>query len=507
VTKDTFYITTPIYYVNAIPHVGSAYTTIVADVIARWHRLHGEKVYFLTGVDEHGAKQQKSAEEAGVDTQTYVDSMAPHFRELWQALNISNDDFIRTTEERHKRAVVPFIEQLQANDDVYTARYEGWYCVRCEEFKTDTDVVDGNCSIHGTPVEWLAEDNHFFRLSKYTDRLIELYETNPSFLQPKRAYNEMYALLKQGLIDTPISRRIKWGIPFPGDPEQVVYVWVEALTNYITAIGYERDAATFERIWPADLHLMAKEIVRFHAVIWPAMLMSLDLPLPKHVFAHGWLLAGGEKISKSGRGITDLAPRELIASYGVDAYRYHFTRGIKFGGDDASFTLEDMHARYTADLVNGLGNLASRTLAMIERYFGGVVPNEPTGAAPEVDLLAEAERADPIAMDHMQSFEVTQAFDAIWEVVRRANQYLVEREPWKLAKDESQMPLVGSVLATTAHVLAHLAALLSPVMPDATRELWSRLGYEGAPALNPESPAGHTIRVGDALFPRLEAPA
>ena len=503
-TKDTFYITTPIYYVNAIPHVGSAYTTIVADVIARWHRLHGEKVFFLTGVDEHGAKQQKSAEEAGVDTQTYVDSMAPHFRELWQALNISNDDFIRTTEDRHKRAVGPFLEQLQRNDDVYTGRYEGWYCVRCEEFKTDNDVVDGNCSIHGTPVEWLAEDNHFFRLSKYTDRLIELYESNPSFLQPKRAYNEMYALLKQGLIDTPISRRIKWGIPFPGDPEQVVYVWVEALTNYITALGYP-NGELFDACWPADVHLMAKEIVRFHAVIWPAMLMSLNLPLPKHVFAHGWLLAGGEKISKSGRGITDLQPRELIATYGVDAYRYHFTHGIKFGGDDASFSLEDMHARYTADLVNGLGNLASRTLAMVDRYFDGVVPDSNAGGEPEAALLAAAENADPAAAKRMEAFEVTQAFDEIWEVVRRANQYLVEREPWKLAKDESQLPLVGAVLATTAHVLAHLAALLSPVMPGAMQELWSRLGYDGAPSVEPSSPVGHTVRIGDPLFPRLEA--
>ncbi len=506
-SKDTFYITTPIYYVNAIPHVGSAYTTIVADVIARWHRLHGEKVHFLTGVDEHGAKQLKSAEEEGVDPQTFVDSMAPHFRELWQALLISNDDFIRTTDERHKRGVAPFIEALRSNDDVYTGRYEGWYCVRCEEFKTDTDVVDGNCAVHGSPVEWLAEDNHFFRLSKYTDRLIELYEKQPDFLQPKRAYNEMYSLLKQGLIDTPMSRRIKWGIPFPGDPDQVVYVWVEALTNYITAIGYDSDAAMFERIWPADLHLMAKEIVRFHAVIWPAMLMSVGLPLPKHVYAHGWLLAGGEKISKSGRGITDIAPRELIATYGVDAYRYHFVRGIKFGGDDASFTLEDMHARYTADLVNGLGNLASRTIAMIDRYFGGTVPSSDGGGDPERDLLAAAEAADDEASRRIDAFELTQGFDSIWEVVRRANQYLVEREPWKLAKDESQLPLVGSVLQATAHVLAHLAALLSPVMPVAMQELWSRLGYDGAPALHPPSPSGQTVRAGDPLFPRLDPPA
>jgi methionyl-tRNA synthetase len=503
--KDTYYLTTPIYYASSPPHVGSAYTTVIADVIARWHRLHGRRVRFLTGTDEHGARQLKAAEDAGMTPQEYVDSVASRYEELWRTLLISNDDFIRTTDDRHKNGVRPFIERLIESGDIYTARYEGWYCVRCEEFKTETDVVDGNCAIHGTPVEWLAEDNHFFRLSKYNDALIDLYERDPDFLRPKRAYNEMYALLKQGLIDLPVSRRINWGIPFPEDPEQVVYVWVEALLNYVTAIGYPLDEATFGRLWPADVHLMAKEIVRFHAVIWPAMLISAGLPLPKHVFAHGWLLAGGEKISKSGRGITQIAPAELVDTYGVDAYRFHFTYGVKFGGDDANFSLEDMEARYNADLANDLGNLASRTIAMIERYFDGAVPASEATHQLELELLRSAEEADGRADARIGVFEVTEAVDAIWEIVRRTNKYLVEREPWKLARDPEQMPLVASVLATTAHVLAHVAALLSPVMPLAMTELWSRLGYEGDPRLEPSAPAGNRVRVGDPLFPRLES--
>jgi methionyl-tRNA synthetase len=504
--KDTFYITTPIYYVNAEPHVGSAYTTIIADVIARWNRLHGRKVFLLTGVDEHGAKQEKEAEEAGLSPQEFVDGMAPRWKALWEALNISNDDFIRTTEERHKKNVVPFIEQLRTNDDIYVDLYDGWYCVRCEEFKTDTELDDGKCKIHGTPVERLTEENYFFRLSKYNDALIELYESNPDFLRPQAVYNEMYSLLKQGLRDQAMSRKtVKWGIPFPGDDSQVIYVWVEALLNYITAIGYPDDADRLEQIWPADVHLMAKEIVRFHAVIWPAMLMSVGMPLPKRVFAHGWLLAGGEKISKSGKGIADLSPYELISTYGVDGYRFHFVRGISFGGD-ANFSLEDMHARYNAELANDLGNLASRTLNMIERYCGGVVPAPAVVELPEQGLLDIAAKAGLTADALIADLKVTEAFNEIWEIVRHANRYLVEREPWKLSKDDANAPLVAGVLHTTATALATVTALLSPVMPASMAELWSRLGYEGEPRIDAPSPEGNRIHVGESLFPRLDQP-
>jgi methionyl-tRNA synthetase len=502
--KDTYYLTTPIYYVNAAPHVGSAYTTVIADVIARWQRLHGRRTHFLTGVDEHGAKQVKAAEEAGMTPQEYVDSMAPQFVKLWKALDISNDDFIRTTEERHKRAVVPFMEKLREADDIYVAPYEGWYCVRCEEFKTDDELVDGCCAIHGTPVEMLREDNYYFRLSKYNDALLELYETNADFLRPQRAYNEMYSLLRSGLLDQPISRpTVKWGIPVPWDPEHVIYIWIEALANYITAIGYGSDPERFERIWPADVHLMGKEIVRHHAVVWPAMLMSAGLPLPKRVFAHGHLLAGGEKISKSGRGVTDISPYELIETYGVDGYRFHFVRSVSFG-EDGNFSLEEMQARYNAELANDLGNLASRTIAMIERYCEGVIPGAEVSEGPEHALRDRIVSAAANADELMNDLRVTEAIAAVWEIVRHANRYLVEREPWKLARDDANRALVAGVLSVTAETLTALAALLSPVIPNAAAELWSRLGFEGAPVLDSRSPAGNRVRPGDALFPRLE---
>lgn len=500
----TFYITTPIYYVNAEPHVGSAYTTVIADVIARWHRLHGRDVHFLTGVDEHGAKQEQAAAEAGMEPQEFVDSMAPRWVALWDALNISNDDFIRTTEERHKINVVPFMERLRDNDDIYLGTYEGWYCTRCEEFKTETEIVDGDCPVHGSPVERLEEDNYFFRLSKYNEDLIRLYESDPDFLRPKGVYNEMYSLLKQGLTDIPCSRpTVKWGVPFPWDPDQVIYVWVEALLNYITAIGYPGDTDRFERTWPADVHLMAKEIVRFHAVIWPAMLMSVGMPLPKRVFAHGWLMAAGEKISKSGKGITELSPYELIETYGVDGYRYHFVRGIQFGGD-ANFSLEDMAARHNAELANDLGNLASRTLNMIERYCGGVVPDVVLDEALEEALAITVSGADTEAAELIDDLKVTDAIARIWEIVRHANRYLVEREPWKLAKDDANEQTVAGVLNATATALGTVTTLLYPVMPASMQELWSRLGYDGEPRLDAPSPAGNRVRVGESLFPRLE---
>jgi methionyl-tRNA synthetase len=397
------------------------------------------------------------------------------------------------------------MEQLRENDDIYLGTYEGWYCVRCEEFKTDSEIVDGNCPIHGSPVERLQEENYFFRLSKYNEALIKLYESNPAFLRPKGVYNEMYSLLKQGLIDLPVSRpTVKWGVPFPWDREQVIYVWVEALLNYITAIGYPDDMERFEHIWPADVHLMAKEIVRFHAVIWPAMLMSVGMPLPSQVFAHGWLMAGGEKISKSGKGITDISPYELIETYGVDGYRFHFVRATTFGGD-GNFSLEDMQARYNAELANDLGNLASRTLNMLERYCGGVIPAAEADDAPEQGLAATVDGADAEADALIADLKVTEAVARVWEIVRHANRYLVEREPWKLAKDDANAELVGGVLHATARALAKATVLLSPVMPSSMAELWSRLGYEGEPALDAPDPAGQRVRVGEALFPRLES--
>ena len=504
--KDTFYITTPIYYVNDLPHLGHAYSTVMADVIARWHRLHGRRVFFLTGTDEHGDKNAREAEAQGKSPEEYVDGIVPRWKELWKRLEISNDDYIRTTEERHKRQVIPFVKRLEEAGDIYLGEYEGWYCVKCEEFKSDDELIDGNCREHPTwQVERLKEDNYFFRLSKYNDALIKLYDERPVFLRPQRAYNEMYALLKQGLQDQPITRpSVKWGVQSPWDPTHVIYIWIEALQNYITAIGFTEDHDRFAQIWPADVHLMGKEIVRHHAVVWPAMLMSAGLELPKRVFAHGHLLAGGERISKSGRRIIDISPYELIDKYGVDAYRFHFVRSVSFG-EDGNFSYEEVHARYNAELANDFGNLASRTIAMVERYFDGVVPALEVSEPPEEALRATVAGAGPSADGLVDDLKITEAVAEIWEIVRHANRYLVEREPWKLARDETNLLLVGSVLYVAVEALGALSALLAPVMPLTSAELWARLGYEGEPRLDVPPPAGNRVRSGDALFQRLEA--
>ncbi len=504
--KDTFYITTPIYYPSDVPHIGSAYPTLVCDFIARWHRLHGRKAYFLTGTDEHGGGVVPAAGEHQMGPQEWVDHIVPRWQELWARLEISNDDFIRTSEQRHKDGVVPFMDALKEAGDVYLGTYEGWYCDRCEEFKGDDELIDGNCPIHSRPVSRLQEENYFFKLSAYNDRLLRLYEEQPDFLQPKRAYNEMYSLLKQGLRDQPITRTsLSWGIRSPWKDGHIIYVWIEALQNYITALGFP-DGELFRTCWPADAHIIGKEIVRHHAVVWPAMLMSVGLPLPKRVFAHGWLLAGGEKISKSGKKINDISPDELVGQFGLDAYRYHFVRYGSWS-DDGNFSIEDMHSRYTAELANDLGNLASRTIAMIDRYFEGVVPGAEVSEKPEDELRSAVAAADPTADALMSDLRVPDAIAAVWELVRHANRYLVEREPWKLARDESNRALVAGVLHVAAEVLTALAGLLSPVMPSVTRELWSRLGYEGEPRLDPPPPAGNRVRVGEALFPRIEADA
>jgi methionyl-tRNA synthetase len=505
-SDETFYITTPIYYVNDLPHLGHAYSTVIADVIARWHRLHGREAFLLTGTDEHGDKNARQAEAEAKTPQGYVDGIVPRWQELWKRLEISNDDFIRTTEERHKRQVVPFVKRLEDAGDIYLDTYEGWYCVKCEEFKSDDEVIDGNCREHPqTPVERVKEDNYFFRLSKYNDALLDLYTNDPGFLRPQRAYNEMLSLLRQGLQDQPITRpSVKWGVLSPWDPDHVIYIWIEALQNYITAIGFADDPERFASIWPADVHLIGKEIVRHHAIVWPALLMSAGVALPKHVFAHGHLLAGGERISKSGRKIIDISPYELIDIYGVDGYRFHFVRSVSFG-DDGNFSLEEMQARYNAELANDLGNLASRTTVMIDRYFDGVVPDAEVSEAPEEALRKTVSSAGPAADDLMKELKVTEAVAEVWEIVRHANRYLVEREPWKLARDEENRPLVAGVLHVATEALAALASLLSPVMPVAMRELWARLGYEGEPPSKAPSPAGNRVRSGDSLFPRLEA--
>jgi methionyl-tRNA synthetase len=509
--KDTFYITTPIYYPNDVPHIGHAYTSVAADFIARYHRLRGDKVFLLTGTDEHGLNLQRAAERAGKDPRTWVDDMEPRWREVWARLDIAYDDYIRTTEPRHESAVVKLLQTVHDNgrDDIYLGTYEGLYCVSCELYYTEGELRAGNCPIHGRPVERMSEENYFFRLSAYADGLLEHYERNPRAVQPEVRRNEALSLIKGGLQDFSISRTsFDWGIPLPWDPRHVCYVWFDALTNYITAAGYGSDPDKFARTWPADVHLIGKDILRQHAIYWPAMLMAAGVDPPRQVWAHGHLLVGGEKMSKT--KLTGIHPFLLTDRFGGDAYRYYFVREVQFG-QDGNFSWESMVDRYHADLANGLGNLASRVLAMLGSYFDGQVPDpsEP-GAEENLPALAEdvRERCDRLMLD----LALTPALAVVWELVSRANQYLVEKAPWQLAKDEGRRQELASVLYAALETLRILAVLISPIMPGAASRLWEQLGIDDsleaqrlpeAAAWGRLEPGTKTIR-GPSLFPRVE---
>ncbi len=471
-----FYITTPIYYPNGVPHIGHGYTSVAADFIARYHRLRGDDVMFLTGTDEHGQNIQRVAKEAGQDPQAFVDEMEPRWREVWAGLDISFDDYIRTTEDRHTAAVTKLLQAVYDNgrDDIYKGSYEGLYCVSCEAYYTEDELVDGMCPIHGRPVERMSEENYFFRLSAYAERLLQHYTRTPSAVEPEVRRNEVLSLIRGGLRDFSISRtNFDWGIPIPWDPKHVTYVWFDALTNYITAAGYGTDEEKFATYWPA-LHLIGKDILRFHAVYWPAMLMAAGVEPPRQVFAHGFLTVGGKKMSKT--NATGIHPFQLIDLVGVDAYRYFFMREIQFG-QDGSFSQEALEERYTADLANGLGNLASRVLAMLASNFDGAVPdaNRPreAGRLPALvdDVVARYDEA-------MERKALTQALGAVWDVVGEANRYLVDRAPWALAKDPSRRGEMEAVLYASAEALRILAVLTLPIMPEAAAKLWSQLGME-----------------------------
>jgi len=506
-----FYITTPIYYPNGVPHIGHGYTSVAADFIARYHRLRGDDVMFLTGTDEHGQNIQRVAKEAGQDPQAFVDEMEPRWREVWAGLDISFDDYIRTTEDRHTAAVTKLLQAVYDNgrDDIYKGSYEGLYCVSCEAYYTEDELVDGMCPIHGRPVERMSEENYFFRLSAYAERLLQHYTRTPSAVEPEVRRNEVLSLIRGGLRDFSISRtNFDWGIPIPWDPKHVTYVWFDALTNYITAAGYGTDEEKFATYWPA-LHLIGKDILRFHAVYWPAMLMAAGVEPPRQVFAHGFLTVGGKKMSKT--NTTGIHPFQLIDLVGVDAYRYFFMREIKFG-QDGSFSQEALEERYTADLANGLGNLASRVLAMLASNFDGAVPdaNRPreAGRLPALvdDVVARYDEA-------MERKALTQALGAVWDVVGEANRYLVDRAPWALAKDPSRRGEMEAVLYASAEALRILAVLTLPIMPEAAAKLWSQLGMEdplevqrlpGSARWGGLKPGTQTRR-GESLFPRLEA--
>ncbi|MBI1377271.1 MAG: methionine--tRNA ligase [Frankiales bacterium] len=525
-----FYVTTPIYYVNDAPHIGHAYTTTAGDVLTRWHRQRGERVWYLTGVDEHGTKVQRAADAAGVTPQEWVDRLV---EEAWlpvlRTVDAANDDFIRTTSDRHRVRVQRFWEHVREAGYVYSAPYEGPYCVACEEFKLPGDLVDGTgehegvkvCAIHGRPVEQLRENNWFFRLSAFQDLLLEHYQAHPEAVQPQSAYNEVVSFIKQGLTDISMSRSsVSWGIPLPWDEDQVVYVWFDALLNYATAVGYGDEAGTpgalqFLSTWPADVHLVGKDILRFHAVYWPAMLLAAGLPLPRQVFAHGWLLVGGEKMSKT--KLTGIAPSQIVDHFGSDAFRYYFLRSIQFGSD-GSFSWEDMSARYTSELANGLGNLASRAAAMVGRYFDGSLPAPGEYAEPELALQRHLEGTVAAADEAMLRLDFSTGIGAVKSFVDAVNLYVTEQEPWVLAKDPAHAGRLATVLYTVCECLRAVAVLHHAVMPLATESLWEQLGArEGLGALGEQLvtdaarwgqlPVGSTVTKGAALFPRLEEPA
>jgi methionyl-tRNA synthetase len=508
--KDTFYITTPIYYVNDVPHIGHAYTTVACDVVARYRRLRGDRVFFLTGTDEHGQTNLRAAQQRGLQPQEWVDQIVPQWKEVWERLQISYDDFIRTTEQRHQRSVQDFVQRLYDAGDVYPGTYEGLYCISCEEFKTESEILEGQlCVIHKRPLERVQEQNYFFRLSAYQDRLLRLYEEYPQFVRPETRMNEVVAFVKGGLQDFSMSRTsFAWGVPVPWDSKHVVYVWVDALFNYVTATGFGADEQRFRSIWPADVHMMSKDILRFHAVFWPAMLMSAGLPVPRGVFVHGFLLVGGEKMSKT--RLTGIHPFQLTDHFGVDAYRYYFLREVRFG-QDGSFSWESMLARYNAELANGLGNLASRVLAMVGSYFDGVVP-EPSTRTPSGRLGALAADLAKRFDAHVLALELTDGVGAIDQFVREANRYLVEAAPWKLAKDEARRGELADTLYESLEALRLIALLMSPVMPEASASLWEQLGVGERLDQQrlPDSaewgrlePGTKTAR-GQALFPRLD---
>ncbi len=522
-----FYATTPIYYVNDAPHIGHAYATTAGDVLTRWHRQRGERVWFLTGVDEHGTKVQRAAEAGGVTPQQWVDRLvADSWLPVLSTVDAANDDFIRTTEARHGERVQRFWEVVRDNGFVYSSMYEGPYCVGCEEFKLPGDLIDGLgdfdgqqvCPVHGRPVEQLQEQNWFFRLSAFQDRLIAHFEANPDFVQPRSAYNEALTFIKQGLSDISMSRSsVSWGIPLPWDEKHVIYVWFDALLNYATAVGFgadpeSEDGRRFAECWPPDVNLVGKDILRFHAVYWPAMLMAAELELPRKVFAHGWLLVGGEKMSKS--KLTGISPEQVIDHFGSDAFRYYFLRAIQFG-QDGSFSWEDMSARYTSELANGLGNLASRATAMVGKYREGVLPEAHDFAEPEQVIIEALAAAAATADEAMGELDFSTGIVAVKEFVDRVNGYVTDQAPWVLAKDEADRERLDVVLYTICESLRAIAVLYNPLMPKAMSSLWQQLGADlalgpiveqrvGDAARWGQLPPGTVVTKGEGLFPRLE---
>jgi methionyl-tRNA synthetase len=500
-----YYVTTPIYYVNGEPHLGHAYTTIAADVLARHMRQRGEDVFFLTGTDEHGEPVTQAAEALGITPRELGDRNAVRFKDLAARLDATNDFFIRTTDPEHGAVVEEVVQRIHDNGHVYEGTYEGWYCPRCADFKTDAELVDGNrCPIHLIELEKEKEDNWFFRLSSFQEPLERLYAERPDFVVPQERYNEALSFINGGLKDLSLSRaRLKWGVPVPWDPSQVIYVWIDALLNYYSALSYAREGRDLtDRFWPATVHLIGKDILKFHAVIWPAMLMAADLGVPRRVAIHGFLLMGEHKMSKSLGNVID--PFHVTELYGADALRYYVLREVRFG-QDGEVSPAGFETRYTTELANEYGNLASRTLAMIARYRDGVVPE--AGAAPE--LTADFDGLAGAVCERLDQVELTGALDEIWRRVRRLNAYLQDEKPWQLAKEAAQAERLDRVLYGTAEGLRVVSVLLHAYLPESTTRLLEALGQEDTAidAARFGAPGGARIGELGQLFPRVEAEA